>query len=147
MNHRRRWICIASLALAGGCALQPAPAPGPLTSRPAPSNSAIATTDPAAISESDALDRVGAIPEVAAFLDAVPKRSHNQVGPLIFSDGQFSDGGEHWLIYVGEDHDDYSVNWHWFKVDCRSGAVAILDAAGGRWIGLEQWRRSTKNGR
>jgi len=94
-----------------------------------------------ALSESDAEEAIGRIPEVGRFMDSVAKNSHGESHGLLFSEGHPADSLDAWQIYVGEDRDDDGANcWHRFRVD-ESGLVSIES---GKWLALEEWQRQER---
>ena len=100
-----------------------------------------ATTAPTAgpLSESDAEEMVGRIPEVGQYLDSVARSSAGQTHGVLFSEGHPPDAPATWQIYVGEDKDDDgAVCWHRFRVD----ELETVRDENGRWIGIETWRES-----
>lgn len=103
---------------------------------------AAATTRPAreALSETDAEEAVAEIPAVGQFLDAINRTAHGESHGLLFSQGHPADDAGVWQIYVGEDRDDAgAVHWHTFRVDARTGDVAIDAGKPGHWIPFDQW--------
>jgi thiol-disulfide isomerase/thioredoxin len=99
----------------------------------------------APLSETEAEDVLVRVSEIATFLDSVATLSHGEARGLIFNDGDPKDNDGAWRFYVGEDHDDYAVNWYRFRVNRMTGAVTVLDADELKWITIEQWRTAMGN--
>lgn len=50
---------------------------------------------------------------------------------------------EYFLIYVGEQYDDYKVNWFWFYVSMEFDKVLKYDIVEGEVYSLSEWRESS----
>ena len=50
----------------------------------------------------------------------------------------------YFMVYVGEQHDDYKVNWFWFYVNKDLDEVLWYDSVDGEIYSLSEWRASSK---
>lgn len=53
-------------------------------------------------------------------------------------------GNYGYLVYVGEQWDDYQVNWDWFLVKADLSEIYYYDIVGGDYWTLEEWRTSDR---
>lgn len=95
------------------------------------------------IDESQAVDRVWALPEVRCWAERVGKVSDGKVRAVTMVEARpdLNAPDPAWLIYAGESHPTHFVRWQQFRVDARSGAVAVTDLSTGELISLADWRQ------
>ncbi len=95
------------------------------------------------IGESEAVDRVWALPEVRCWAERVARESDGKVRAVTMVEARpdAATPDPAWLIYAGESHPTHFVRWQQFRVDARSGAVAVTDLTTGELISLADWRQ------
>jgi len=128
-------LALMSLAaVAGGCSPMSTPSES-TTGRP--------------LTESEAMDRIAALPEYERWAEAVRTNSGGKVHPVFLVEERPAgnggpEGSSCWEFRLGESHEDRLVTWQYMVVDARSGKVSVMDLVDGQYVPLDQWRRGER---
>jgi hypothetical protein len=96
---------------------------------------------PVLISEQQAMDAVAKLPEVQAFGAMLGRVTIGAVRLTLYCEEKPRPDDQSWQVYVGESHADHTVIWNRFRVDAKTGDVAVWDFADDGWTPSGDWRR------
>ncbi len=102
-----------------------------------------------ALTESEAMDRIVALPEYERWAEAVKRNSEGKVHPVFIVErrpapSSVPEGSCCWEFRLAESHEDHLVTWLCMAVDARSGVISVMDLVDGQYVPLDQWRHGER---